>query len=79
MSDTQTKKAVEFLPEKHEGPPLTSELQIEHSESMEYNEVAYEVLCKLLDKLNTDIEELVSRLKTSLDQLDRMDAARKNE
>jgi hypothetical protein len=77
MIDTQTKKAVDFLSQKHEGLPLTAEPQIEHGESIEHDEVAYEILCKLLDKLNTDIEELVSRLKASLDQLDRMDAARK--
>ena len=38
--------------------------------------VAYDILCKVLDKLNTDIKELTNHLKISLDRLDKMDAVR---
>jgi len=38
--------------------------------------IAYEILCKVLDKLNSDIRELTNRLKMSLDRLDTLEAAR---
>lgn len=64
------------------GSPQTDELLAKADAQVGYNEtveekIAYEILCKVLDKLNSDIRELTDKLKMSLDRLDALEVAGK--
>jgi len=55
--------------------PTKADAEVEHDETTE-EKIAYEILCTVLDKLNSDIRELTNRLKLSLDRLDALEATR---
>jgi len=77
ISELQEGMLVEF----EGGPPKTAEVLTKAGVASEQSEtteekIAYEILCKVLDKLNSDIRELTNRLKISLDRLDTLEATR---